>query len=226
MLQQIADGLWIADMPASKMGFEFGARMTVVRLPDGGLFVHSPIRLTEELRRRLDAQGPVRSIVAPARFHVEHVGEFAAGYPEARVYGVPALEGKLKQHRFGGALGDDPPAGWAGALEQAAFRGSRLYDEVDFFHPPSRTLILTDLCFNIPEESSWSTRFHARMLGVLGRLSASKSFGLTIRDRGAVRASLERLLGWDFDRVILSHGRNVERGGRAAFEAAFQRFLR
>jgi hypothetical protein len=225
VLTPLAPDMWIADMPASKMGFEFGARMTVIRLPSGGLFVHSPIHLTPHLRTELDALGPIAAVVAPARFHVEHVPEFAVAYPDARVYGVPALTASLKRWNYGGALAEAAPELWDRALEQSPFRGSRLYDEVDFYHPPSRTLILTDLCFNIPEQSSPTTRFFARALGVLGRPSASRSFGLTVRNRGEVRASLERIAAWDFDRMLLSHGRIVETGGKAAFLSAFRRFL-
>jgi len=225
MLRELADGLWVTEMSASMMGFEHGARMTVVRLKAGGLFVHSPIPLTVALRRELDAHGAVRCIVAPAKLHYEHVPELAAAYPEARVWAVPALAARLKRFNWAGALGDEPPDEWAGTLRQSQFHGSRLYDEVDFFHPASQTLILTDLCFNIPNDSGAWTRFVARQLGILGRLSASKSFGMSVKDRTAVRASLQRILEWDFDRVILSHATIVESGGKAAFRAAFERFL-
>src|SRR5262249_42579121 len=94
-------------------------------------------------------------------------------------------------------------------------------DEVDFFHPATRTLILTDLCFQIPADSPPLTRFVMRRLGILGRFAASKSFRVTIRDRAAVISSLERILAWDFDRIIISHGEIVERNSRAAFREAF-----
>lgn len=226
MLRELVpDRLWVAEMPASKGGFEFGARMTAVRLPDGGLWVHSPTELSP-VRRQVEAAGPVRALVAPSGMHYEHVPEWAAAFPEARVF---AVEGTLKhlqgRVQVDGILGDEPDPLWAGAIEQAPLQGSRLYDEVDFFHPATRTLILTDLCFNIPPERGWSTRFWARLLGVFGKLSLPRSFGLTLRDRAAAAASLERILAWDFDRVLLTHGDLVETGGKAAFRAAVSRFL-
>jgi hypothetical protein len=39
--------------------------MTVVRLADGGLFIHSPVSLDGALRAAVDALGPVTAIVAP-----------------------------------------------------------------------------------------------------------------------------------------------------------------
>lgn len=220
------DRLWVAEMPAAKGGFEFGARMTVIRLPEGDLWVHSPVALAP-LKAAVDALGPVAALVAPSGMHYEHVPEWAAAYPDARVL---AAEGAVKHlkgsTRVDALLGDEPDPLWAGAIEQVPLRGSRLYDEVVFFHPATRSVVLTDLCFNIPPERGWSTRLWARVLGVLGRLSVSYSFGLTIRDRPAVEACLRRILEWDFDRVLLTHGDIVDTGGEEAFRAAVSPLLR
>ncbi|KIG15533.1 hypothetical protein DB30_05556 [Enhygromyxa salina] len=43
--------------------------MTVIRLDDGRLLLHSPIRCTPELREELDALGSVAFVAAPNRFH-------------------------------------------------------------------------------------------------------------------------------------------------------------
>jgi hypothetical protein len=225
-LRELASGqLWVADMRAARAGFEFGARMTVVRMPDGGLWLHSPVEPTPALRGAVDGLGPVRFLVSPSRMHVAHLPQFAAAYPAARVFAAPNFKQELPGVTTVVPLGDAPDPGWEGTLEQAVFRGSRLYDEVVFSHQPSGTLILTDLLFNIPPGRGWSTRLWAGLLGILGRPSASRSFGLTIRDRAAVRASLERILAWDWDRLVLAHGDVVESGGKAAFRRAFSRFL-
>jgi hypothetical protein len=44
-------------------------------------------------------------------------------------------------------LSHQPPAAWADVIDQVVLPGS-LFTEVDFFHRPSRTLILTDLIQN------------------------------------------------------------------------------
>ena len=64
-LQQRDSNLWTADgqvdvgMPSFLRKYDFSTRMTVIRLPDGGLFLHSPIRLSDGLRAELDALGTV-----------------------------------------------------------------------------------------------------------------------------------------------------------------------
>jgi len=58
-------------------------------------------------------------------------------------------------------------------------------------------------------------------MGVLDHLAPSRMFRLFLRDRQAARQSLERILAWDFDRVIVSHGDIVETGGGNQFRQAF-----
>ena len=82
-----------------------------------------------------------------------------------------------------------------------------------FFQRASRTLILCDLAFNFGPRTATSTRLLMTLLRSYGYFGPSKLDPLLIRDRRAARESLERILGWDFDRVIVAHGEVLERGG-------------
>jgi hypothetical protein len=44
---------------------------------------------------------------------------------------------------------------------------------------------------------------------------------MMIRDRKAARESVAKILGWDFDRVIVTHGNVVESGGHEKVARAF-----
>ena len=117
-MQKVAEEVWIADMAASRAGFDFGARMTVIRLPSGGLWIHSPILLTSRLKSELDALGSVAAVVAPSRMHYEHVPEFAAAYPGARVCAVPGSERKLAPKlQVDTVLGDAPDPLWVEVMD-------------------------------------------------------------------------------------------------------------
>ena len=65
-LEPIAQDVWVAPMPHTVGGLRLGTRMTVVRLSDGSLFVHSPIVLYDALEQQIDSLGPVAHIVAPS----------------------------------------------------------------------------------------------------------------------------------------------------------------
>ena len=142
--------------------------MTVIRLPDGGLFLHSPVRLDDRLRSELDALGTVRAVVAPNKAHHLYVGDYRVPYPKARFYGALGLQTKRRDLAFFGMLGDEPMPEWRGAIEQRFFRGAPWLNEVVFFHPASRTLVLTDLAFNVPTGKVWGIPFVFKLMGAEG----------------------------------------------------------
>ena len=221
MLRQLAPDLWVTERRLRFAGIEVGTRMTAIRLRSGDLLLHSPVALDPELRKELDALGPVRFAVAPNRFHHLYIGEYAAAYPEVQLFAAPGLETKRRDLPFAAVLGDHAPAAWSEELHQVVFRGFPLPNEVVFFHPATRSLIATDLAFNIQEDSPALTRLGFRALGGYGRLGPTWLERLLIRNRAAARASLARILEWDFERVIVAHGRVVEGGGREALRAGY-----
>ena len=213
MLRRLADDVWVTERPQRFFGLPVGARMTVIRLSGGRLLLHSPLPLDAALRAELDALGRVACAVAPNRLHHLYAGDVVRAYPEARLWVAPGLPEKRPDLVHAGVLGDEAPAEWRGELEQAFFRGRPYENEVAFFHPATRTLILCDLAFNFGPRDAWPTRVLMSLLRSYGKLGPSKLDPLLIRDRAAARASLERILAWDFDRVIVAHGDVQESGG-------------
>ena len=213
MLRRLADDVWVTERPQRFFGLPVGARMTVIRLSGGRLLLHSPLPLDAALRVELDALGRVACAVAPNRLHHLYAGDVVRAYPEARLWVAPGLPEKRPDLVHAGVLGDEAPVEWRGELEQAFFRGRPYENEVAFFHPATRTLILCDLAFNFGPRDAWPTRVLMSLLRSYGKLGPSKLDPLLIRDRAAARASLDRILAWDFDRVIVAHGDVQESGG-------------
>ena len=220
-LTPLAPDLWVAMRPLRLPVGDLGTRMTVVRLPDGGLFLHSPIRLDDETRAALDAIGPVRAVVAPSKVHHFFVGPYRDAYPEAKLWAAPGLPEKRKDLRFDAELGDEAPPEWSSVLDQHLFRGAPFMNEVAFFHRPSRTLILTDLAFNMVDPPAGLARLFCWIVGAKRSFGPHRIVRLGLRDRAAARASVERIAAWDFDRIIVAHGAVLESGDRTAFTTAF-----
>ena len=220
-LRQLAPNIWIAERRQSFHGLEVGTRMTVIRLADGRLLLHSPVALTPDLRRELDAIGRVCFAVAPNRVHHLHAGEVAKVYPGAQLWLAPGLERKRPDLVFVAVLGDEAPAPWKGEVDQVFFRGRPYENEVTFFHRASRTLILCDLAFNFGPRAAAPTRLLMRLLRSYGHFGPSKLDPLLIRNRRAARESLERILAWDFDRVVVAHGDVLESGGHEALRQGY-----
>lgn len=213
-MRQLASDLWIADSPLRFLGLEVGARMTVVRLPDARLLLHSPIAATPELVREVESLGSVSYLVAPNRLHHLFIGEWLAACPAASAFVAPGLHEKRPDLATAGVLGDEPEPGWADAIDQVLVSGFPMANEVVFFHRPSTTLIATDLAFNIGPSSPPVTRLAFRLLRTYGRLAPTLLERLLMRDPPAFRRSLERILEWPFERVLVAHGEVSEAGGR------------
>jgi Domain of unknown function (DUF4336) len=222
---QLADDLWVVERPQSFYGLPVGSRMTVIRLAGGRLLLHSPVALDVALRRQLDALGRVCFAVAPNRVHHLYAGEVARVYPGARLWVAPGLERKRPDLVFEAVLTDDPPDPWRGEVEQVFFRGRPYENEVVFYHRASRTLVLCDLAFNFGPRAAAPTRLLMQLLRSYGRFGPSTLDPLLIRDRRAARESLERILAWDFDRIIVAHGDVLERGGREALRRGYEWLL-
>ncbi len=218
-LTKLADELWCHERRLRFWGIETGTRMCVVRLP-GGLFVHCPAPLDAGLRAEIDALGPVLAIVAPSLFHHLGVQSWIAAYPQAIVCACPGLEKKRSDLRWDRILGDRPEPEWAGALEQVFFAARKMENEVVFFHAASRTLICADIVFHLSKHPSWLTR-------VVAFLLANREPGATwlehvmMRDRAAAREQIGRMLAWDFDRIVLSHGPLIHEDGREVLRRAY-----
>jgi Domain of unknown function (DUF4336) len=230
--KNLAPNLWTLDQP--QLGFGpasgIGSRMTVIKLASGGLFLHSPTRLDDETKRALDSIGEVDAVVAPSRAHHLFVGDYIKQWPSAKLYGPPGLVGDIKDLRarsgarpdlkLDAVLGDEPQPQWAGDIEQHLFKGAPWLNEVVFFHRPTRTAIFTDLVFNVPADFKGAWLFYT-IVGARGRFGPHRLIRRAIRDRKAARESVARILQWDFDRVIVTHGDVLESGGHEKFREAF-----
>jgi hypothetical protein len=164
-------------------------------------------------------------VIAPCKVHHLFVADHLAAYPTARFFAPPGLAEKRRDLRLDGVLGDEAPAEWRGQIDQHLFRGAPYINEVVFLHRASRTLVLTDLAFNVPAGGGREARVFYFLVGAVGKFGPHRLVRTLIRDRRAARESVERILSWDFDRVIVSHGEVLASGGRERFRDGFA-FLR
>jgi len=222
MLRQIDTGIWATEAPQKFIGADVGTRMTVIRLADSSLFIHSPVHLDDALRAALDAIGPVRHVVAPNRFHHLYVADYPRNYPEAKLYAAPGLETKRRDLHFDAILSDEAPDAWRGQIDQFVFHGFSPLNETVFFYRSSRTVIFTDLLFNLARADSAWTRILMTLDGAFGGPAVARTFRLLMRARKrAVMDSIARILEWDFDRMIVAHGDVIERGAKTVLQDAY-----
>ena len=198
-----------------------------MRLTNGSLVVISPPALLDaDLAAEIDALGVVGYAVVPNSFHYLFAARFERHYPAARLLVAPSLSERVPELGSGSELGPRPPADWAGELEHVVLGPVRGLSEVLFFHSSSRTLILTDLAFNMTRYPRALDRLFWRLSGVPalfgpGRIARS----LLLSDREAARRCIARAAEWPFRRIVVAHGDAVEQDATRQFHRAFSEFL-
>lgn len=221
------------------LGFRFPARMSVLSLEAGKLALVSPVPIDDALAKEIAALGRVEFLIAPNLLHHLYLEAAARRYPEARVIAPRRLGVKKPGLRIDVALDvaasdagapdagapdagapDALPSELAAAIEVVPIAGLPGLDELVLYHRATRTLVVTDLVFNITRPQGWLAHLVLFLMGVHGRLCTSRAVRALVKDRDAARASVERLLALPFESLVVAHGDVIERDAHARLEQA------
>lgn len=222
--------LWITDGAA--IGYRLGGvtipcptRMTVVRLLDGTLWVHSPIAPSDRVLSEVERLGPVGHIVVPNGLHTTHAAAWSDAYPSAVLHASAGLPARATRSvpTFD-RLTSKAPEAWGGVFDMLTVRGDN-FVEVVFFHRSSRTLVVTDLMqtFEADRVEGRLARTLLRIGGALGP-TATPSIevrAMLLRHRRAFGVAVSRMKAWQPERIVLAHGPCVASGATVELDRAF-----
>lgn len=225
-------GVWFKPSWLRFFGVTLQTRMVVLNTPEG-LLLYSPapadpgVETLDELARL----GTPRWLVAPNEIHNLGLRGFQAVFPSAHTTGCVGHPARVPNVKFDLLLdAEAPPPPWAGdTLRAHVIGGNALLHEIVLLHVPSRTLICADAIEHfVPGDPtwrnpSWPVRWMLTRCGItLGAPCMSPEHNLLCTDPDALRRSLDVLLQWDFDSVVMSHGRILEGpSARSQLERAF-----
>lgn len=229
VLKPVADDIWIVDGSIiSFKGVPFPTRMTVVRLASGDLLIHSPVDLSDKLKADIDRLGEVKHLVSPNRIHYWWINQWSIAYPDAIKWASPGSQKAALQQGWGfdRDLVNTPDPAWSADVDQLIVTGSRLLEEVVFFHKPSKTLILADLIENF-EGVKIQSGFLRMMMKLAGNLDPDGKLPIDLRlsyfgRHDVLRESLKHMLNWQPEKIILAHGRWYSSNGSAELRRAFR----
>ena len=230
MLQPFGPDIWLSDGPTvtGAMGFRFPTRMVVIRLPDeGGLWVWSPVAVSENVQAAIDALGPVRYLVAPNNLHYTYLADWATNYPTTQVHAAPRLFEEMAGVTIDQRLSDTPNSVWSDAIDQVLVPGNRITTEIVFFHKASSTMIVTDWLQQIPRGwyRGWRAVVAKLDLMTSSEPSVPRKFRLATNDRNVTREAVQRIVAWDAERLVFAHGPPQSTRGRETFRRAFEWLL-
>jgi len=215
----VPDSLWYTQQPLRFGPISLTTRMTVVRLRDGSLWVHSPISPTRELIQELRDIGSVRYVVAPNKSHHLFFLAFLDAHPSAHGFIAAGLEFKRTDlSRFPQVSREVP---WGSEIQGFFIEGLPILNETVWFHGDTGTLILTDLLFCFSDANRGITGVVARLLGVHGKLGMSRTMKLATRDKQALARSVLPLLSLPVQRVVVAHDQIITEQPMAKLRQAF-----
>lgn len=227
--EYVPNRIWTRKYPIHYAGCDFFARTTLIRLSNGDVLVHSPGPLDPSVADEARAVGRVAHIIAPGSYHYFYVSAWQKAFPEATTWICPGVERKRPDLDFDWFLSDHAPEAWQSEVDQALVRGNRLIWEVAFFDKPSKTLILTDLVENIGNETegtNWVIRFWWKVvMNMWDKAKPAPEYQMGWKDKAAAKRSLRRILAWDFQRVIIAHGENLENDAKQTVREAWAKPL-
>lgn len=194
-------------------------RSTFVKCSTGGVLI-SPGSSLDVVK--LNGLNGVTDLVAPNLFHCAGIKRSLSVFPQATVWG-PVGARTLK-----------PDIPWSKELSLSAWpyqdelsmvtlSGIPSLNEAIFYHRESRSLIITDLCFNLSNPSGIGAWFVLNLAGTYKKCAVSRLFLREVKDRISFKNSLEEVLTFDFDNVILAHGDNLIGNGKARLLEALKK---
>ena len=235
ILKEIDQNIWIVDGSIVKMKFlwlinaPFQTRMTVIRLKDNSLWIHSPILITENLKKQIDQIGEVKYLISPNKIHYSYINQWKSCYPDALSFEAPGVCERAKKHsveiKFDETLSNEAPIFWKDEIDQLLFSGSSYMEEVFFFHKKTNSLIIVDMIENFE-----LSKISGPLKLFLKILKFHHPHGCTppdiqktfIGNKTIARKCFKTVLDWKPKKIILAHGKcyleNAEQELKRAFK--------
>lgn len=206
LLHELDPGrIWIAERTLWFSGVRLRSRMTVVRVADGRLWLHSTSAPTDELCAALDRLGAVSWIVVPNRFHHMNAAAMKARYRDACVIGPATARDRNKNLALDVTFDDASAASLVPDLSPVPLQGAPFLDETLVFDAPSRTLIAADLMMCGCPADHWTWRWTSRVTGQYLRYKAPPDVRWKTRRSPLVAASLDEIARLPVERILVAH---------------------
>lgn len=228
IIRRLDENIWVIERGYIFLGrIDVGGRTTIIKLSDGGLFVHAPLALTKELKEDIDAIGLVTVVIAPNTEHVDFINQWKKFYPHAAYFGPPGSMRKLPNVQFTTELSRDsePDPMWEeDGICQFFISTAPFFNETVFVHTPSKTLLCTDLYWSYPTDSDVprNTKLWAFAMNKVYKPVYDK---VLVKSKSEFKLFLQALLDTGFEKIIPCHGDIIEERGQQILTGFFRKML-
>lgn len=168
----------------------------------------------------LKSVGEVTDVVAPNLFHCAGIPKALAVFPDAKIWGAKGVSTEKKNVPWSQELSSKVWP-YQEELPLIEIAGMPKVNETVFIHKKSKSLLVTDLCFNLLDQKGIGPWLILNMFGTYQKFGISKFFLKFVKDRKAFNRSLQELFSHDFDNILVSHGHNIIGNGKKKLRDAF-----
>lgn len=216
---QLEENLWTVEGAIPRLPIK--RRMTVIRLSDGRLVLHSPMMLRPEAMKELEALGPIAFAIVPNGFHRMGAPRYKKQYP-----GIQIVAPKRSRKRISQAVDidlfiEDFPSD--PHLQLETLEGGKVGEAVlRVTSEAGETLVFNDMLFNVHHVPKGLGGCIYRLIGSIGgpKVTPTARIFLT-KSKKKLAIHLERLARTpDLKRLIPGHGDIVDQAAAEALMAA------
>jgi hypothetical protein len=203
-IEKLDNNIWC--VTGSLPGMSLKRVMTLVRLDDCRLVIHSAVALDEGAMAEIEAWGRPAMLLVPNAYHRLDAPAYVARYPDLEVYCPRGSRKKVEEVvRVHGSY-DDFPENPTIALDH--LDGVRNVEGVMRVRSSSgSTLVFNDAVFNMPHGRGVPGFIFRYITGSTGGPRVTRLFRMmAVKDKAAFRDNLQRLAGTpELKRIIVSH---------------------
>jgi hypothetical protein len=220
-IEELAPGLWSV---TGSLPFPLRRNMTIYRLPDGGLLLHSVVAMNDAGMAALERLGRPELCIVPSSGHRMDAPFYRRRYPRLKMVCPADARARVEKAVPVDATCEDTlPREGVRIHPLGGIRTGELGYEVSI--PGGKALLFCDLLANSDYAPTLGGALMRTITGGLGdrRLGVARIVRLTlVRDRAATRAALGNIAAIpDLRLISVAHGRPLRAGcGDALREAA------
>jgi hypothetical protein len=226
-MRELVENIWVHEDEMVLLGSPLALRMTIVKLVNGQLWVHSPTPISDELVEEIARLGEVGYIVSASNGHNLYLREWIDAFPGAEIVVSGGIPKKLGLKGGFTVLGPGFENIWSDDLDWEYMSGVEFFNESVFLHRKSKSLIVTDFIQNY--QIAKPTFVQKYIFGSLGFkeicIAPPLKWGIFYKDRAAFRASAARIKQWEFDRIIVTHGDVIDQTPMEWFDRIYRRHI-
>jgi len=207
-IEKLEPNLWT--VTGTLQGMALKRVMTLARLGDGRIVIHSAVALDEASMAKIEEWGRPAVLLVPNAFHRLDAPAYVGRYPDLRV--LCPRGGRSKIEEVVTVDGDYDAFEGDPTVTLQYLEGVRKAEGVMIVRSPSgATLVFNDAVFNMPHGKGLAGFIFRYITGSTGGPKVTRLYRtLAIKDRSAFKAHLLKLSETpDLTRIIVSHHRMI-----------------